>query len=76
MGILFHGCFWITSLFFQTIKLVTNLNDVEVVTGIAFILCSVLLTLLKVFYLVWNNKTIKQLKVALKSDMFQPRTQQ
>ncbi|KAJ3635791.1 hypothetical protein MTP99_008670 [Tenebrio molitor] len=62
--------------FFQTVKLFGNLNDLEIVTGTAFLCFSELLVVLKMFYLARNIKTFRLLLVTLNSDMFQPTSEQ
>nr|AJO62236.1 olfactory receptor OR17 [Tenebrio molitor] len=62
--------------FVETVKIFTNLNDLEIVTGTAFVSFSEILILLKIFYLARNTKTFKRLLVTLNSDMFQPTNDQ
>lgn len=57
----------------QTWLLVTNLNDMKIVAGTAFLAISEMLVVLKMFYMGRNMKTIKKLMVILDSDLFQPR---
>jgi hypothetical protein len=61
---------------FQTVKLFGNLNDLEIVTGTAFLCFSELLVVLKMFYLARNIKTFRLHLVTLNSDMFQPTSEQ
>ena len=58
----------------QTWKLMTNLNDLEVITGTAFLSVSESLVVVKMSYLARNIKTFKKLLVMLNSHLFQPRT--
>ena len=52
----------------------TNLNDLEVITGTAFLSVSESLVVVKMSYLARNIKTFKKLLVMLNSHLFQPRS--
>ncbi|XP_063925992.1 uncharacterized protein LOC135139622 [Zophobas morio] len=57
----------------RTWKLLTNLNDLDVVTGTAFLSISETLVVVKMLYMARNIETFKELLVTLNSDLFQPR---
>ncbi|XP_063925879.1 odorant receptor 13a-like [Zophobas morio] len=68
--------FGFTQSLFQTILLLTNLNDVEIVTGIAFLSISEMLVVLKMFYLARNVQIFKRLLITLDDDLFQPKNKE
>lgn len=58
--------------FCQTWKLLTNFNDLQVVTETAFLSISESLVVVKMFYLALNMRSLKKLLINLNSDLFQP----
>ena len=72
-AIIISGTFGVLHCACRTWKLLTNLNDLEVVAGTAFLSVSESLVVVKMFCLARNIKTFKGLLPMLDNDLFQPR---